>query len=98
MARNTQTVLVPQEQREGWRGTQEEEVEDGHPGGGRPTDSRVETTGGPRDETGGARMDQMEGRAREETGGTQATAMKATLYGANGGRSHGGGGLIGVVR
>ncbi len=54
-----------------WRAQEEVRVKDGHPGEGRQTESRVETTeGGAREETGGARVDQTEGGAREETGGT----------------------------
>ncbi len=89
------TTSRHRKQKEGWRGTKEEDkgadvewwqgmakgwqegrqtiqvevrAEDGLPGGGRQTESRVETMeGGAKEETGGARADQMEGGAREKT-------------------------------
>ncbi len=74
--------------RKAGRQTTLEEVraEDGHPGGGRLTESRVEMEGA-REETGGARADQMEGGART----MEATVTMVAHGGADGGRSHGGG-------
>ncbi len=55
---------------------EEVRAEDGHPGGGRLTESRAEMEGA-REETGGARADQMEGGARMETGGTWSRRSQA---------------------
>ncbi len=63
-------------------------AKDWHPGGGRSTESRVETEG--------AKADQTEGGARTKTGGpwsrrSQATAKMAAHCRGEGGRSLGGG-------
>ncbi len=68
-------------------------AEDGHPGGGRLTESRVEMEGARKSQGGSDGGRSQDGDRRdleqEEPGGTQATVTMVAHGGADRGRSHG---------